>query len=252
MKYATVDSIVRRTLLEKSMPIHYYFEYLIHATSCIRELSIDTLKIINTVQLPVDSMGSVQLPDDFCDDVAVSLNNGGAIRKLPHQHYLSPVRVHNETTGAFEQQVTNADKGVDAALFFGSGNWTWFWNVNDYGEPTGRRFGLGGGSKMGYEVFAEQRRIQMSGGFENGSIILMYVSDGQSLNNVTQIDIKAIATIQSWIDWKSNSNVSANELSYEGRAYYSKKKALRARMNDLTIEDIKNIVRNSYRATLKN
>jgi hypothetical protein len=54
MKYTTLDKIVRRNLLAKRMPLHYYIEYLVHASSCLRELTFDSLKIINTVELELN------------------------------------------------------------------------------------------------------------------------------------------------------------------------------------------------------
>ena len=47
MRLSTLDEITRRGLLEDGLPIHYYFEYLTHGATCLRELSFDTLKIIN-------------------------------------------------------------------------------------------------------------------------------------------------------------------------------------------------------------
>ena len=85
MILSTLDTIVRRGLLEQNLPIHYYFEYLVHSSTCIRELSFDTLKIVNTVSLPVNEYGGVDLPPDFVDDVAVCLPSGIALQPLPHQ-----------------------------------------------------------------------------------------------------------------------------------------------------------------------
>lgn len=249
MIVSTVDIIIRRSLLEKSMPIHFYAEYLFHASACLRELSIDTLKIINTVQLAVDETGNVDLPEDFQDDVAVSLN-GGVLSKLPHQDYISPIRVHNATTGAYEQQTSGNIADINASAFFSYG-WGWYWRTNEFGEFTGGYFGANGGTSVGFTVIKEQRRIQMSSGFEGKSIVLMYVSDGQSVDNASQIDIKAINAIQRWIDWKSGKNAGIIQ-SAEGQTFFKAKKNLKARMNDLDIATLRNIILNSYTGAIKN
>lgn len=251
MQLTTVDSIARRSLLEQGLPIHYYFEKLLHICSGLRELHIDTLQVVNTIQIGFDENGSAMLPDDFTDDVGVSLN-GGSLQMLPHQDYISPIRVHNATTGAFESQNSNlTENTTDGSFLFGFATGTWFWNVDSYGEFTGSFYGANGGTTRGYKVIREQRRIQMSSGFENGSAVFIYISDGQSIDNASQIDIKAIKCLQNYEAWKTSSN-RGNEFSPEGRAFYSSKKQLRARMNPMTVVDVRQIILRAYTATAKN
>ena len=129
--------------------IHFYFEKLLHICTCLRELNIDTLQIVNTIQIAFDAQGSAMLPDDFSDDVGVSLN-GGSLQMLPHQEYISPIRVHNATTGAFESQTQNQSGTVtDGNFLFGFATGTWFWNVDSYGSFSGGFYGANGGTSMG-------------------------------------------------------------------------------------------------------
>lgn len=252
MTLTTLDSIVRRGLLESGLPIHYYFEYLIHSASCLRELSFDTLKIINTVSLPVNEYGAVDLPDDFVDDVAVCLPSGTTLMPLPKQDNINPMRVHNATTGAYEYpSLNNNPAGVNEDFFWGSAGWLWYWNINDYGEPTGRFFGATGGTARGYKVIKERRQIQMSFDYSGSSIILQYISDGQSVDNATQVDPQAIQCIRAWQEWKRSPNAN-NEYSAEAITFWNRKKNLRSRLSGLSIVDVKNALRNSYTASVKN
>ena len=248
----TLDSIVRRGLLESGLPIHYYFEYLIHSSTCLRELSFDTLKIVNTVPLPVDSYGAVDLPEDFVDDVAVCLPNNGVLQPIPHQNWINPIRYINPTTGAYEMQTYNQNlPGVGDNFFWGSAGWLWYWNVNDFGEPTGRFFGATGGTQRGYKIVKERRQIQMSNDFAGKSIILQYISDGQSVSAASQIDSQAIQCIRAWQEWKRSPSAN-NEYSAEAVAFWNRKKNLRARLSGLSLVDIKNALRQGYTATVKN
>lgn len=250
MVYTTLDIICRRALLENKMPIHYYAEYLFNASTCLRELTIEALKVINTKNLPVNERGEVDLPDDFQDDVMLSLGAGAVLRPIPHKTSLNPLQIHNATTGAFEVQANPATVN-SGNLYFPFVGYSWFWNVSDWGEPTGRVFGATGGNPAGYQVFKERRQIQMYGGFTSGSIILQYISNGQSVDNASMVDNMAFATIQSYIDWKSSPNAK-NEFSPEGRMYYNQRRKLRARLSDLTHEDIRNVIHSSYTAAIKN
>lgn len=249
MIFTTIDIISRRYLLEKGLPIHYYPEALFHSSSCLRELTFDTLKIVNTRDLPVDNTGAIDLPDDFADDVMLAFNTGATLQPIPHRDTINPLRVHNTTTGEFEKQSTNIGLHPDG-LFFPFVGWTWYWNMSDSGEPTGRLFGANGGNPRGYKVIRERRQIQVYGGKET-HMVLQYISDGQSVDAATMVDVQAFATIQAYIVWKRSPNPD-NEFSPEGRLYLNQKRKLRARLNGLTTEDVKNIIRGGYTAAIKN
>lgn len=249
MQLSNLDIICRRSLLERSLPIHYYLEALIHASACLRELTIDTLQVVNTVQVSVDDTGSFDLPDDFADDVGMAGGIQGRLIGIPHSSNPNPIRYHNVTTGAFEAQ-PQVNFGLGGTGLYGVGG-SWFWNCDDYGEGTGGYFGGNAGTSRGYSIFREQRRGQLSMGFgTGGSGILMYVSDGQNINNASQIDIKAINCISRWIDWKMSRNAT-NLFSPEAMTFSKSKKNLKARISTLTGADVANIIRTSYTASIK-
>ena len=136
-------------------------------------------------------------------------------------------------------------------MFLGGLGIFWFWNVSDFGEPTGRFFGASGGTSIGYKVIRERRQIQMSIGFERTSIVLQYISNGQSIDSASQIDTQAIQCIRAWQEWKRSANAN-NDLSPEAISFYNNKKRLRSRLSSLTIVDIKNTLRNGYTGAVKN
>lgn len=252
MTLTTLDSITRRGLLESGLPIHYYFEYMIHGATCLRELSFDTLKIVNTVALPVNEYGGVDLPEDFVDDVALCLPGGAVLQPLPHQDWINPMRFVNPDTSQYESANYNTNSaGADSNFFWGSAGWLWYWNVNDFGEPTGRFFGARGGTQRGYKVVKERRQIQMSPDYSGTSIILQYISDGQNINNATQIDTYAIQAIRAWQEWKKSPNAN-NEYSPEAMSFWNRKKTLRSRLSGMSLVDVKNALRQGFTASVKN
>lgn len=245
-----LDMIVRRSLLEIGYPIHWYSELLYHGSAAIRELSFDTLKIVNTVNLPVDSYGAADLPMDYVDEVAVALNGGAILQPIPHKHNINPLRLVDTTTSQFIQQ-TNPQIAVDNSLsFWATAGFFWFWNVSDWGEPTGRFFGASGGSRTGYDIILPRRQLQLTGQFNAGSVILQYISDGQRIDNATQITPQAFATIQAYINWKRSPNASIKN-SHEAATYYNEKRTLRMRLDNITVADIKDVIRSNYTAAKK-
>lgn len=247
MVLATIDQITRRGLLENGLPIHWYFEYLTHTCTWLRELNIDTLQIINTVNLPVGEYGEVDFPIDFQDEVGLMIPINGALKPIPKKEGISPLRLIN-SNGQFVPYTEGTDTNGRNGFIF---NWMWFWNVNEYGEGTGRAFGSNGGSSIGYKKIKERRQFQISEGYVNSNIVLMYISDGQSVDSASQIDIQAIQCARAWQDWKADPQQAADDYSPKGRAFYNRKSNLRSRFDDLTAVDIKEIIHKNYTAAAK-
>lgn len=244
MLWSNLDSITRRRLLEIGLPLHYYLEYLLHASTCLRELHIDTLKVINYAELKLNSYFAADLPADFVDDVGVGIPVGQSLQPISKRDAITQLRNVN-SSGAFipftDSDNTNGD------TFFGfNGNWTWFWNINDYGEPTGRYFGANGGENSnGYKIFKQRRQIQFTETFTSENAVLMYISDGQRADNATQVDVMALKTIEAYQDWKTSPNF-ANKDAPEARTFYNEMRRLVAREDDLTSADIRQIFHRAY------
>jgi len=250
MTFATLDMIVNRTLLEKGLPIHWYSEILFHCASAIRELAKDSLKIINSANIPLSSYKTIDLPDDFMDDLGIGIPVGGQLQMIPKQPNLNPIRIHDNTTSQFTPYTTTTSDENGETVIGYAGAAFWFWNVSDYGEPTGRYFGAKGGTSTGYAVFKERRQIQLTDDMGSESVILLYISNGQSADNATQVDWMAFRAIQAWADWQMSPN-SGIDKSPEGMTWWNARRHFRANVDDLTKVDILNIVRNSYSAALK-
>lgn len=253
MIFANIDSIVRQSLLERGLPIHFYSEALFHAKECLRQLGIDTLKIVNAANLPLNSYNAIDLPADFEDDISVCIPVGNLLQPIAKKDSLSPIRTHNATTGAFEERDNEADLDTNEFTFFGiNTSYFWYWNVDAYGEPTGRYFGAnGGGNLNGYKVIKERRQIQLTGSFTADDVVLLYVSDGMNIDNASQIDSKATSTILAYINWKVSDRYAMKD-SPEAATFYNEKRLLKGKLNDLTLTDLRQIIRSKYTATIKN
>ena len=250
MQLSNLDMIVRRTLLERGLPLHYYSEILFHQASAVRELSKDSLQIVNSANLPINDYGAVDLPQDFMDDIGVSLPFGGLLQPIPKKDSISPIRIHDTDTGLFTPYVTNNINTPNATIYGYNPGAVWFWNINDWSEPTGRYFGANGSATNGYKVIRERRQIQLIGLPDTESVVLLYISNGQSVDNATQIDWRAFATSQAYSDWKRSPNAAAKD-SPEARTYYNEKRAFRSSMNELTLTDLRNILRSNYTGAIK-
>lgn len=250
MVLTSLDQISKLTLLERGLPIHYYLEVLYHASSCLRELNIDTLKIVNTVELPVNSYFAIDMPNDCIDLLGVNIPVGGLLHPVPQNDAITPLRTHN-AAGDFIP-FADANRANGETIFGFNTNWLWFWNINDYGEPTGRYFGAHGAGRLnGYKWVKERNQIQLTETFTSPTVVIMYISNGVSANNASQIDTQAIRTIQTYTDWQRSPYATVKD-SPPARTYYNERRLLVARQDDLTIEDIRTVVLRSYTASIKN
>lgn len=251
MLFANLDMITRRSLLEKGLPLHFYLEYMLHHSAAVRDLAKDSLQLVNYVELAVNSYGAAELPADFSDEVAVSLPAGAELTPIPRKSSLNGLR-NVDSTGQFVPWTQVTEDPVTGFFPGTPVGWYWYWNVNDFGEPTGRYFGLNGGVQYGYEIFRHRRQIQFTDNFINGECkpILSYISNGQHVDNATQIDFRAFRCIQTYADWRVSPNSDMKDAP-EARTFYNEKRLLRAEIDDLTVSDIRNIFYSSYTATYK-
>lgn len=249
MLWSNLDSIAKRRLLELRLPLHYYLEVLLHASTCIRELHIDALKVINYAELTLNDYFAADLPMDFVDDVGVGIAVGQYLQPISKRDNITNLRNVN-SSGQFVPFTDSNNTSGDT--FFGfNANWLWFWNINDFGEPTGRYFGANGGANAnGYKIIKERRQIQFTETFTSDKAVLMYISDGQRADNASQVDVLALKTIQTYIDWQLGPNY-ANKDAPEARTFYNERRHLIGRLDDLTAADIKQILHKAYTAAIK-
>ncbi len=252
MQYANLDMIVKNKLLQDGKPMHWYVEYLVHACACVRELAFDSLSIVSTVRLAVNSYKAADLPADYVDFVSVGIAAGQFVRQIPQMDSINDLRA-TDSSGNFATYASIGESLPQGTTFYGfSPGWNWMWNINEFGEAQGRYFGGGGGDQTnGFKIVPQRRQIQFSETFQVEDAVMVYISDGQSADNFTQVDSRAFNAIAAYIDWKVSPN-KLNHNSPEGRLYSNKKRLMRAAIDSLTIPDIKNIIWESYKATLKN
>lgn len=248
MKYTTLDKIIRRNLLAKRMPLHYYMEFLVHASTCLRELTFDTLRVVNTVELTLNNYFAVDLPCDYVDWTKIGLKVGQYVVPITQRDSINRLRAQD----AQGNYTTYTDtQTIEQEFPFWPGFWI-FQNIDDLGENIGRRFGAdAGATNDAFKVMRERRQIQFTETMTDCTIVLEYISDGQTSDNATQIDPYAQSAIEAFINWKRSQNADIDR-SPEARSFYNQRRILRARMSGITIPDIRQILYSNYRASIKN
>lgn len=252
MKYITLDGIVRSLLNQKQLPIHYYMRFLKYAADGYRELHFDSLKNIRAVKLPLTDYKAVQLPCDFVDLLKVGVATGQYVQPFVMRNGINRLNnldaSGNPTTYGSPTQSTS-----DYAAF---GGWDWFTNhFNDYGEATGRYFGLGVGSQRDtFKLIPERNEIQFSEDIQATEVILEYIGDGTCCDSATSIHPYAQKAIEAYADWmykKHSKSFGLGDEQVAEREFVNQNRKLRARLNGMTMEDIRRSVDSGYLASVK-
>jgi len=248
MRYTTLDKIIRRTLLAKRLPLHFYVEFMVHASSCLRELNFDSLRVVNTVVLDVNDYYAVDLPCDYVDWTKVGIKAGQFVQPITQRDSIN--RLHNyDSTGSITPY--GAPDTVNLQFPFWPGYWM-FQNIDDLGENLGRLYGFNTAyGNNGFKILPERNQIQLTETFNNCSVVLEYISDGQTTDNATQVDEYAQSTIEAYINWKRSPNADIDR-SPEAISYVNQRRLFRARMSEVTVYDIRQVLYRNYRASIKN
>lgn len=250
MKLTTIDSITRSILLGRGLPLHFYVRYLKFAIDCVRERTFDTLKNTNTVQLNLNSYFAVDLPCDFVGLITLGVPAGQFVMPVTQRNTINNLT----NTGANGQPIPfgkdTSGLGVPLDFPFYPGFFL-FTNVDDLGENLGRLYGLNTGLvNTSYKLVPSRNQIQFSEDFPSPTVILEYHSDGQCVDNMSKIDIRAQAMIEAYSIWKNSPNRD-NMQSPEGRTFGHEWRLCRARLQNIGLEDIRQSILKGYNGSIK-
>jgi hypothetical protein len=190
---------------------------------------------------------SADLPCDYLDWTKVGLKMGQFVQPITQRDSINRLHAYNNQG----QIVTYQDPATWNMTFpFWPGYWM-FQNVSDLGENLGRLYGWNPGIVPdGFKVLKERNQIQFTESMRSTTVVLEYISDGQTSDNATQIDQYAWSTIEAFINWKRSANADS-DVSPESRNYLNQRRMLRARMSELTLVELRQILYRNYTAAIK-
>lgn len=254
MYYSTADQITKSILMNKKYSIHWYLEVLKYVSDCLRELSADDLKIVNSVWLTLTSYKAAPIPPDFMDYIRIGVPNGEYVKPMTQNEGYN--RTYNYDPNGNPQLWPQVPNGGQDLTVFGIPFLTYYVNMyNSRGENVGGLYGYRtDGSPFTFDIIAERNEIQFDSALECDRIVMDYLSDGRSASAATKIITYAEKTIEDYCDWQLDENSrSVPETTKERKfnKYVGSRTVLRGRLNDLTTNDYISIYRNTYSAAPK-
>lgn len=253
MNLITLDNIVRRTLLDKQLPLHWYIRFLSYAAACVRERSRDTLYYTKTVTLTLDSYFAADLPCDFESDVLVGIPRGQFVQPVTQRNSINNLTNTNSTGNPIPYGTAGPGNNPDNFPFFPG--FLLFSNVDDIGEPTGRLFGANTGYvNTSYKIIPGRNQIQFSEQFPSTTAVLEYIANSESADNLSRVDARAFGTVQAYIDWmwKKHSRRSTGYEIQESKDFFGNEwRRLRAQIANVSLQDIRQSVFKNYNQGIK-
>jgi len=251
MIWTSTDIITRSLWGQKQLSIHWHAQFLKYVCDGIRELSFDTLKVVNSTVLSVNKNGMYcTLPADYVDYTLIGVPKGQFIQPMTQRNSISRLPNYN-TTG----QIIDYGTVTESVEPF----WVGFWmyqTIDDLGENVGRLYGWNSGyTSNSYKVIKERGVIQLDERFCGGCVALEYISNGQSANSATQVDPQAQACLEAYADFKWELHQlkgNPTMIQIKTREFARNWRLLRARLADYTLEDIRNAAHRSYKLSIKN
>jgi hypothetical protein len=239
----TIDTLCRRILLRKRLPLHYYIDCLLAAVDSLSILTTDDLQIVNVKSYLVNEYNAVQIDGNVADIVEVSVGVGQSTRQLtPHNRINS---LNN-----FDSNFNISDFTTDSG--WGYGNYTGA-EYNSYGEYQGGRFGVGGGgTRDTYKIILGRNEIQFNEAIE-GNVIVAFIDDGRNADAASHVEVAAEDCITAYILWQLAEMSRASSMGEKERLrqmYIEQRKILRSRKADWSIARLKRIISKNARASI--
>lgn len=242
----TIDSIVRRNLAKRKLPLHYYSPVLVMAKDGLDEMHFHSLHKVKVVTIAIDStLKTGDLPADFVADIAVGEEQGDKVQPLGYNH-----RINTRSDGGVSFPIK------DDLYTFGDGYvlaGTLLENIyNEYLGYKGRNFGRPVTFTDSYTILRDLGKIRMDNKSPVTSVQLIYLSLPEKVSNKSVIHPFAKKALDSFIDWQWAKYNNDKDQELRRRDFFNDLRITRAGMNKMTTIEIKRIVRNKFGLAIKN
>jgi hypothetical protein len=227
----TIDSVIRRNLAMRRLPLHYYSAMLVMAKRGLEEMHFDSLQKFKTAELSIDPiLKTADLPIDFVEDILVGIEVADKVKPI----------------GANEKINKKDDVGIpfskddDTNYVLGDG---YLYHRFPFGSPVVHT--------DGYTIIRELGKLRLDNRATVSKIHLMYLTMPTKISNKSVIHPFAQEAIHAWINWKwAEYNKERDELNHE-RKFYTSYRKLRARLNQISTTEIKRVVRKRFGLAVK-
>jgi hypothetical protein len=249
MKTKSINTIVRESLLDNNLPLHFYTRFLHHALRIVDELSMDfDLGNVKIIELDITSYNRAILPSDFVDYVDVSVKSGERLLPLERERNLNKKYNYDEAGNKIPYISEERYNDLDLNLLIGGKT------VNQHGELSGRMYGRERRATLTFDIDKINSELVFSNTTELSKITLTYISTAVSKSSANAITPYAVDVVVKYIQMMSAKAQGAKIGLYQmfKQDYENAHRVFRARMNSMDYADIIGALRRGIHGSLKN
>lgn len=253
MQTYTLDNITRSALADRGYSMHWYLQFLTYGVDILRQLNMDVLQNIKSVRLPVNNYKAATLPVDYVDYIRVGNETG---------QYINPFGEKRDSFNRLPKFDANGQKisygDIEAQNGILPNNWEGFWYtnyINDKGEHLGRIFNNFNGFRDSFAIIRERSEIQLDTSYTGKEIVMDYISTGMTVDASNNIHPYAVDAIKAYMFWKMKEHGRHYNIAERRDAkeeYGNQLRILRARMNNIDVNDIRRSLAKGYGTVIKN
>ena len=195
MQPKTLDSLVREAIQEEGLTIHYYVDFLLHASQEAQRLSAHHKMSAKQVELTINDYNRVKIPDEAMSLISVSIRSGERLLPVPYDKNLN--KLYN--TDDQGNKIPFPDPSEEADDNFVVVNYLddYFYDYHRYGA--GGFFGLEAPQDNYFNVDYENKEIVFSNDFTKDSVVLTYAVDVITCTTCTLIRFEFWDVIRSYM-----------------------------------------------------
>lgn len=233
----TLDSIVRSALIQKNLSMHFYVRFMSWAIDAMRDIELDAIGGIKSVTLKIDNLAQVKIPSNFVDWVRVGQLNGQYVVNMGVTNRFSrQLKLENGVITPYGKPPNSTNLSDFNYPFWD----TWY---NEHGEALGQVYGGSGTRDDEFMFIPERGVIQLNSNYKEGDeIVLDYIYSSQCADSY--VHRYAEGAIQAYVEYKyvmHTPRQTVYERNSAREEYYNQVRALYARLNNLTPEEIRRV-----------
>jgi hypothetical protein len=251
-KGATISDVVFSVIADRGEDsMHKFNQYLHWALEGLQDWHMDSAQEIKTVQLTMNDYKAVDWPSDYVDWCKIGVQYGDKVATFSVNDKIALFHDTDECGNILDNLPVSLDRfpNMFNDPFYGG---YWFSNfINVYGEHMGKLFGYGGAANPqgSYTVNRAARQFQFDSSVTATTIYLEYISTGFTPTQQSYVNEYAKKLLKYYVHMCAsrfkNGIASADAQVWE-RTYWNEYRLARARVFELTPEDVIQASRKYY------
>jgi hypothetical protein len=244
----TIDSVIRRTLAMKGLPIHYYIPMLLYARRGLDEMQFNSLGKVSYAVLTFDAAGQASLPSDYVETVDVVQEVGDKMKALGFGERMNARDTNDTAFSVAADQITLSSSFNSPSL--------WFPNFyNEFGTGKGRLFGSQVIFHNTYTINRESGFIRLDNQQIGSvkSVTLIYLTTPQkNASSQTVIHPFAQNALIEYLNWKWDEYIKNPDYPNRRKEFYNQYRNLRGMLDKMSTVELMRSLRKHANLSIRN